>query len=195
MIHSFFFISSNGDVLIEKHWRGISPRSLCEYFWEEVNKYDSKEDMPPVIVTSKYYLISALREGNYLLATTTGETPPLVAIEFLHRVFDIFAEYFGDVEETTIKENFATCYQLLEEMVNPLPTTPLHRYFLEMIILSIVIYRDSFLFVIDGLWVSPYDGAKCIKSYDKTTVSIIKICCRGDWNIQCVRCITRWNYI
>ena len=117
MIHSFFFISSNGDVLIEKHWRGISPRSLCEYFWEEVNKYDTKEDMPPVVVTSKYYLISALREGNFLLATTTGETPPLVAIEFLHRVFDILAEYFGDVEETTIKENFATCYQLLEEMV------------------------------------------------------------------------------
>lgn len=117
MINSFFFISSNGDVLIEKHWRGISPRSLCEYFWEEVNKYDTKEDMPPVVVTSKYYLISALREGNFLLATTTGETPPLVAIEFLHRVFDIFAEYFGDVEETTIKENFATCYQLLEEMV------------------------------------------------------------------------------
>ena len=118
MIHSFFFISSNGDVLIEKHWRGISPRSLCEFFWEEVNKYDTKEDMPPVVVTSKYYLISALREGNFLLATTTGETPPLVAIEFLHRVFDIFAEYFGDVEETTIKENFATCYQLLEEMVS-----------------------------------------------------------------------------
>ena len=118
MIHSFFFISSNGDVLIEKHWRGISPRSLCEFFWEEVNKYDTKEDMPPVVVTSKYYLISALREGNFLLATTTGETSPLVAIEFLHRVFDIFAEYFGDVEETTIKENFATCYQLLEEMVS-----------------------------------------------------------------------------
>lgn len=74
--------------------------------------------MPPVISTSKYYLISALRENNFLLATTTAETPPMVALEFLHRVFDIFAEYFGDVEETTIKENFATVYQLLEEMMD-----------------------------------------------------------------------------
>lgn len=114
MIQSFFFISSSGDVLIEKHWRGITPRSVCEFFWEEVNKYDVKEDMPPVISTSKYYLVSAFRENNFLLATTTGETPPLVALEFLHRVFDIFCEYFGDVEETTIKENFATVYQLLE---------------------------------------------------------------------------------
>jgi AP-3 complex subunit mu len=100
MIHSFFFISSSGDVLIEKHWRGITPRSVCDFFWEEVNKYDSKEDMPPIVSTSKYYLTSALREGNFLLATCTMETPPLVGIEFLHRVFDIFSEYFGDVEVT-----------------------------------------------------------------------------------------------
>lgn len=127
MIQSFFFISSCGDVLIEKHWRGITPRSVCDFFWEEVNKYEVKEDMPPVISTSKYYLISALRENNFLLCTTTGETPPLVALEFLHRVFDIFCEYFGDVEETTIKENFATVYQLLEEMMDygyPLTTEP-----------------------------------------------------------------------
>jgi AP-3 complex subunit mu len=61
------------------------------------------------------------------LATTTGETAPLVALEFLHRVFDIFEEYFGEIEETTIKENFCTVYQLLEEMMDygyPLTTEP-----------------------------------------------------------------------
>lgn len=114
MIQSFFFISVTGDVLIEKHWRGTTPRTVCEFFWEEVNKYESKEEVPPVIATSKYYLTSILREGNFLLAISTGEMPALITIEFLHRVFDIFGEYFGDVEETTIKENFATVYQLLE---------------------------------------------------------------------------------
>lgn len=83
--------------------------------------------MPPVVSTSKYYLISIYREGSFLLATSNGETPPLVTIEFLHRVFDIFQEYFGVVEDTTIKENFATVYQLLEEMMDygyPLTTEP-----------------------------------------------------------------------
>ena len=63
----------------------------------------------------------------FLLITSTGETQPLLAIEFLHRVFDIFEEYFGTVEESTIKENFATVYQLLEEMMDfgyPLTTEP-----------------------------------------------------------------------
>ena len=83
--------------------------------------------MPPVLATSKYYLISVFREDNFLLATSTGETQPLLTIEFLHRVFDIFQEYFGTVEETTIKENFSTVYQLLEEMMDygyPLTTEP-----------------------------------------------------------------------
>jgi AP-3 complex subunit mu len=68
-----------------------------------------------------------LREGNFLLATCSTELAPLSAIEFLHRVFDIFGDYFGDCEEMTIKENFATVYQLLEEMMDygyPLTTEP-----------------------------------------------------------------------
>jgi AP-3 complex subunit mu len=59
--------------------------------------------MPPIVSTSKYYLISIYRNDTFLLATTTGETQPLLIIEFLHRVFEIFEEYFGSVDEVTIK--------------------------------------------------------------------------------------------
>lgn len=113
--------------MIEKHWRGVTTRAVCDFFWDEVNKYESREEMPPVVATSKYYLISIYREDIFLLVTSTGEIHPLLAIEFLHRVFDIFEEYFGTVEENTIKENFATVYQLLEEMMDygyPLTTEP-----------------------------------------------------------------------
>jgi AP-3 complex subunit mu len=49
-------------------------------------------------------------------------------LEFLHRVADIFVEYFGSpADESAIKDNFSTVYQLLEEMVDygwPLTTEP-----------------------------------------------------------------------
>jgi AP-3 complex subunit mu len=118
MIQSFFLLNTTGEVLIEKHWRGVTSRSVCDFFWDEVNKYESKEEMPPVVATSKYYLVSIYRQEMFLLVTSTGETNPLSAMEFLHRVFDIMEEYFGTVEEATIKENFATVYQLLEEMMD-----------------------------------------------------------------------------
>eukprot|EP00952_Eustigmatos_sp_NYUAD-ZCMA_P003335 14580-Eustigmatos_ZCMA.PRE.1 len=40
------------------------------------------------------------------------ETPPLLVVEFLHRVADIFREYFGGVDDASIKDNFSTVYQV-----------------------------------------------------------------------------------
>ena len=60
--------------------------------------YRDTQEMPPVVFTSKYYLVSVYRDGNFLLATSKGETQPLLAIEFLHRVCDIFEEYFDCID-------------------------------------------------------------------------------------------------
>ena len=54
----------------------------------------------------------------FFLGTTTVETNPLGVIEFLHRMFDTFENYFGEVSESNIKDNFSTVYQLLEEMMD-----------------------------------------------------------------------------
>lgn len=72
-------------------------------------------------------MISVYRENLFLLAITTRETPPLLIIEFLHRVYEIFEEYFHSLDENTIKDNFSMIYQLLEEMIDygyPLTTEP-----------------------------------------------------------------------
>jgi hypothetical protein len=36
------------------------------------------QEVPPILATSKYYLISVYREGMFLLVTTTAELPPLL---------------------------------------------------------------------------------------------------------------------
>lgn len=74
------------------------------------------------------YLFSILRDGLSYLAACPGEISPLLVIEFMHRVADIFVDYFGSpADESAIKDNFSTVYQLLEEMVDhgwPLITEP-----------------------------------------------------------------------
>ena len=37
---------------------------------------------------------------------------PLFVIEFLHRVVDIFVEYFGDCSELRIKEHYVIVYEV-----------------------------------------------------------------------------------
>ena len=81
------------------------------------------------------YLYSVLRDGlTYLAACPASigsgnyEVPPLLVIEFLHKIADTFVLYFGNpADESAVKDNFSTAYQLLEEMVDhgwPLTTEP-----------------------------------------------------------------------
>ena len=34
MIHSLFMVNKGGDVFMEKHWKSVVNRSICDYFFE-----------------------------------------------------------------------------------------------------------------------------------------------------------------
>ncbi|CAN7992752.1 unnamed protein product [Ixodes hexagonus] len=118
MIHSFFVINTSGDVFIEKHWKKVIHRSVCDYFFEVQKKVASPEEIPPVISTPHHYLINIYRSKMFFVAVTMSEVPPLFVIEFLHRVVDTFADYFSDCTEFLIKEHYVVVYELLDEMLD-----------------------------------------------------------------------------
>ncbi|XP_044262739.1 AP-3 complex subunit mu-1 [Tribolium madens] len=116
MIHSLFIINSSGDVFLEKHWRSVISRSVCDYYLEAQRA--NPNDIAPVIATPHHYLISIQRSGVSFVAVCMEEIPPLFVIEFLHRVVDMFQDYFSDCTESIIKENYVVIYELLDEMLD-----------------------------------------------------------------------------
>lgn len=119
MIHSIFVLNTIGDIIIEKHYRGLLSRSICDFFWEEVRKASKPEETLPIIQTPKYNLIHIQRNGLFILCVVAGEVAPLLVIEFLHRVCDVFGQYSDPkFSEQTIRDNFVTVYQLLDEMMD-----------------------------------------------------------------------------
>ncbi|CAH1786571.1 unnamed protein product [Owenia fusiformis] len=118
MIHSLFIINSSGDVFMEKHWKSVINRSICDYFFEAQGKAGTPEDVPPVIRTPHHYLINIYRNQLYFVAVVTTEVPPLFVIEFLHRVVEMFEDYFTECTESSIKENYVIVYELLDEMLD-----------------------------------------------------------------------------
>ena len=90
MIHSLFLVNSSGDIFLEKHWKSVVSRSVCDYFFEAQERATEPENVPPVIPTPHHYLISVLRHRIYFVAVIQSEVPPLFVIEFLHRVVDTF---------------------------------------------------------------------------------------------------------
>lgn len=156
MIQSLFILSPTGEVLIERHFRGVTSRSVCDFFWDRasvsVNHHgglstttslltpEEQELLLPLhdsvlpvmeVPESQHgtvYIVSILRDGLSYLAVLPAEVSPLMILEFLHRVADMFVDYFGSpADESAIKDNFSTVYQLLEELVDygwPLTTEP-----------------------------------------------------------------------
>lgn len=122
MIRSLFIINSAGDVVIEKHWRGLSSRLIVDHFVTEIAKYSSPKEVPPVVTHPRYSLVNLLHDNLYLIAVVQSESPPLLAIEFLKRVVDVLCGYFKVVTEDSLKDHFTTVYMVLDEMCdNGLP--------------------------------------------------------------------------
>ncbi|KAL1273820.1 hypothetical protein QQF64_026634 [Cirrhinus molitorella] len=118
MIHSLFLVNASGDIFLEKHWKSVVSRSVCDYFFEALERATEPENVPPVIPTPHHYLINVLRHRIYFVAVIQSEVPPLFVIEFLHRVVDTFQDYFGVCTEAAIKDNVVVVYELLEEMLD-----------------------------------------------------------------------------
>lgn len=118
MIHSLFLINQSGDIFLEKHWKSVINKTVCDYFFEAREKAVNPEDVSPVLQTPHHYLISIYREKLFFLSVVQTEVPPLFVIEFLHRVADTFQDYFGECTEGVIKDNMVIVYELLEEMLD-----------------------------------------------------------------------------
>ncbi|KAI8350120.1 AP-3 complex subunit MU-1 [Blakeslea trispora] len=146
MINSLFVLNNQGKIIIEKHWRGIISRQIVDVFNDECAKflsstpgsltknntatkeiYFTREDVPPVLETNKYWLLNVLRDDLTWLCPVEREVDPMLVFEFIHRIIDVLTDYLGDVSESSIRENFVIVYQLLEEMMDygyPLTTEP-----------------------------------------------------------------------
>lgn len=105
------------DVVLEKHWDSMTGRAVVDTFWEVMNACPRRDEVPPVLVAGKNYIVSILRNDCFYVAVLSGDAPPLLVIELLHRIVDVYELYFGSHTSRVLMNNFAVAYQLLHEMV------------------------------------------------------------------------------
>jgi len=154
MINSVFILNDFGQVIAEKHWRGLISRSICDALWDAVTHAENVLDVPPIIEahTGQHHLFnvvhfvtkqqdSALNKSMtemsvrrhatisrtaaaktqkiFFVAVAATDVNVMVPLEFLHRMVDVFEDYFGvGFSEVDLQDEFARMYLLLEEMAD-----------------------------------------------------------------------------
>lgn len=129
MIQSLFVLNATGEVIIEKHWKGMRGRDETITFWNAMlAAMRLPVDVPPFIPTGgNSVLVHLHRADLFFLASVGTDTLPLSATHFLSNFAATLLHYFGELNEHAIKENFITVYELLDEMLDsgfPLTVEP-----------------------------------------------------------------------
>uniref|UniRef100_A0A8C7S9Z1 AP-4 complex subunit mu-1 n=1 Tax=Oncorhynchus mykiss TaxID=8022 RepID=A0A8C7S9Z1_ONCMY len=117
MISQVFILSSKGDHLIYKDFRGEAGKDAVNKFYEMVTALTGGQ--PPVVMKHKELHFVHIRQGGlYWVATTKADASPFTIIEFLNRLTALVKDYCGCLLEKSVQMNFALIYELLDEVVD-----------------------------------------------------------------------------
>ncbi|XP_030826460.1 AP-4 complex subunit mu-1 isoform X2 [Camarhynchus parvulus] len=120
MLSQLFILSSKGDPLIHRDFRGDpprAPRDVTELFRRGVAA--ARGEQPPVFVTLGGLHFAHVRHGGLFFgATTEGDASPFTIIEFLNRLVTLLRDFCGPLNEKSLGMNLGLVGELLEELVD-----------------------------------------------------------------------------
>ncbi|XP_072031792.1 AP-4 complex subunit mu-1-like [Amphiura filiformis] len=117
MLAQLFILSSRGDVLIFKDYRGDGPKDAGELFVEKL-KSSKGQDLPPVIEANGIYMLHIKCANLFFVCTTKSDVSPFTHLELLARFSNIVKDYCGILTEESIQLNFALINELVDEIID-----------------------------------------------------------------------------
>jgi AP-1 complex subunit mu len=117
---AIFILDARGKTLISRDFRGDLPMSAVSEFKTRVVDAENDSLLTPFVhVESKGYTFVYIRHANiYLVAATRRNSNATMLLAFLYKLVDVCTEYFRDVQEESIRDNFVIIYELLDEMMD-----------------------------------------------------------------------------
>lgn len=107
-----------GKVLINRNYRGDVDNSMIDKFIGLVSEKDEDGSLTPLICTPECTYAFIKHSNLYVVATTKKNSNIAMIFVLLHKICAVMEEYFKDVEEESIRDNFVICYELMDELVD-----------------------------------------------------------------------------
>lgn len=116
MISQFYVLSSRGDTIINRDFRGDIVKGTAEIFFRKVKHWSG--DPPPLFVLDGITFLFLRRNGLYFVATTQQNVSPAYCLELLQHITKIFKDFCGVLSEEAIRRNFVLIYEIIDEVVD-----------------------------------------------------------------------------
>jgi AP-1 complex subunit mu len=116
-ISALFILDAKGKIIISRDYRGDCRVSCVDRF---VQRLVEEEDahVRPVFEEDGINYIYVKHQNIYLLAVTRRNADATMVLLFLYTLIKVLEEYFTNLEEESIRDNFVITYELLDEMMD-----------------------------------------------------------------------------
>lgn len=117
VLSAIFLLDSKGKILISRNYRGDVARASAERFALKIQETDPAE-LKPVFLDGGVNYVYIQHNNVYIVALTRKNSNVLAILVFLERLVEILRDYFGSLEEESIRDNFVLVYELLDEVMD-----------------------------------------------------------------------------
>jgi len=114
---ALFIMDLKGKILISRNYRGDVPMSASEKFTKHLLE-DEESTLTPIITDDGITFVYIRHNNLYLMAFTKKNANCMVILNFLYRLVEVFEDYFNELVEESIRDNFVITYELLDEMMD-----------------------------------------------------------------------------
>nr|ABB13588.1 Apm1Ap [Tetrahymena thermophila] len=117
-ISAIYILDHKGRVLITRCYKGDLPINIHDIFNKKLLEYDEFSVKP--ILRDKYgHSFFYLHHNNLIfLAISRKNTNCMMVFSFLYQLIQVLVDYFKELEEESVRDNFVIIYELLDEMMD-----------------------------------------------------------------------------
>jgi len=114
---AIYILDLKGKILISRDYRGDVPKAAVEKFSRRLQESDEGE-LRPVWNSNGVTFIYIKHNNVYLLAVTKRNSNVTMILTFMVQLVEVMKEYFGELEEESIRDNFVVTYELMDEVMD-----------------------------------------------------------------------------
>uniref|UniRef100_A0A8C5V323 AP-1 complex subunit mu-2 n=1 Tax=Microcebus murinus TaxID=30608 RepID=A0A8C5V323_MICMU len=113
-----FILDVKGKPLISRNYKGDVPMSEIDHFMPLLVQREEEGALAPLLSYGKVHFLWIKHSNLYLVATTLKNANASLVYSFLYKTVEVFCEYFKELEEESIRDNFVIVYELLDELMD-----------------------------------------------------------------------------
>ena len=118
---SFGLISFLGfwwQVLISRNYRGDVEMGIIDKFLPLLMEKEEEGNVTPLIQTTECTFMYIQHQNLYIVSVTRTNANAAMVFSFLHKLVLVMSEYFKEIEEESIRDNFVIIFELMDELMD-----------------------------------------------------------------------------